>query len=71
VAFSLSTINSILNNNKGDSAWADVWQANSTPGAYIKRTLDKSRLAIAYGVSENEIYRLDIEMVNDATKSMN
>ena len=71
VAFLPSTINTILDDNKGDSAWADVWQANSTPGAYIKRSLDKSRLAIAYGVSENEIYRLDVEMVNDATKSMN
>jgi len=71
VAFSLSTINTILDNNKGDSAWADVWQADPTPGAYIKRTLDKSRLAIAYGVSANEVYRLDIQMVNDATKSLN
>jgi hypothetical protein len=71
VAFSLSTINTILDNNKGDATWRDDWQPAPTPGAYIKRTLDKSRLAIAYGVSENEIYRLDIEMVNDATKSMN
>ena len=71
VAFSLSAINTILDNNKGDSAWGDDWQPAPTPGAYIKRTLDKSRLAIAYGVSVNEIYRLDIQMVNDATKSLN
>ena len=71
VAFSPSTINTILDNNKGDSVWADDWQTAPTPGAYIKRTLDKSRLAIAYGISENEVYRLDIEMVDDATKSMN
>ena len=71
VAFSLPTVNTILDNNKGDSAWGDAWQTAPTPGAYIKRSLDKSRLAIAYGVSENETYRLDIQMVDDATKSMN
>ena len=71
VAFSPSTINTILDDNKGDSAWPDVWHPDPTPGAYIKRTFDKSRLAIAYGVSTNEIYRLDIQMVNDASKLLN
>lgn len=71
VAFSPAAINAILSDNQGDSAWADNWQSISTPGTYIKRTVDKSRLAIAYGVSENEVYRLDIQMVDDATKLMN
>jgi hypothetical protein len=71
VAFSPAAINAILRDNQSDSAWADDWHAISPPGTYIKRTIDKSRLAIAYGVSENEIYRLDIQMADDATKSAN
>lgn len=71
VAFSPASIHTILDDNKGDSAWADAWQPISTPGTYIKRTVDKSRLAIARGVSENEIYRLEIRMADDASQSVN
>jgi len=71
VAFSPSVINTILDDNKGDSTWPDTWHPIPLPGTYVKRTTDKSRIAIAYGVSENEIYRLDVQMVDDATKSLN
>ena len=71
VAFLPAVINTILDDNKGDSTWPDVWHSIPLPGTYIKRTLDKSRIAIAYGVSENEIYRIDVQMVDDATKSLN
>jgi hypothetical protein len=63
--FSPSAINTILDNNKGDSTWADSWHPlSSVPGIYIKRTADKSRLAIGYGASENEIHRLELRMVD-------
>ncbi len=63
--FSPSAMNTILNNNKGDSTWADSWHPlSSLPGIYIKRTADKSRLAIGYGASENEIHRLELRMVD-------
>ena len=59
VPFSPAALNALLENNKGNSTWADDWHPLSlTPGIYIKRTADKSRMAIAYGVSENEIHRL-------------
>ena len=65
--FSPSAIDTLLENNKGDSTWADTWRPlSSEPGIYIKRTADNSRLAIAYGVSENEIHRLEIRMVDEA-----
>jgi hypothetical protein len=63
--FSPAAINALLDNNKGDSTWADSWHPlASLPGIYIKRTADKSRIAIAYGVSENEIHRLEFRMVD-------
>ena len=68
VAFSQATIDSTLDNNKGDSAWADDWRSISIPGTYIKRTTDGTRMAIAYGVSDHEIYRLEIRMATDASK---
>lgn len=71
VPFSPAAINAILDNNHGDSTWTDGWRSISPPGTFIKRTIDKSRIAIAYGTSENEIYRLDIEMVDDATRLLN
>jgi hypothetical protein len=70
VFFSSAAIATLLENNKGDSTWADTWHPlSSTPGIYIKRTADKSRLAIAYGVSENEIHRLEFRLVDEAGKS--
>jgi hypothetical protein len=63
--FSPSAINTLLENNKGDSTWVAGWHPLfSVPGIYIKRTADKSRLAIGYGVSENEIHRLEFRMVD-------
>jgi hypothetical protein len=68
--FSPAAINTLLENNKGDSTWVDNWHTLSfIPGTYIKRTADKSRLAIAYGVSESEIHRLEVRMVDEAGKS--
>ena len=65
--FSPSVISALLENNKGDSTWTDTWRPlSSVPGIYIKRTADKSRLAIAYGASENEIHRLEFRMVEPA-----
>jgi hypothetical protein len=69
VPFSPSAIDAILDNNKGDSMWADEWRPLAIPGAYTKRTADKTRLAIAYGVSPTEIYRLELRMVDDASKA--
>lgn len=71
VAFSPSAINAILETNKGNSTWADEWRPIAIPGAYIKRTTDKARLAIAYGVSQSEIYRLELRMVDDASRATN
>jgi len=70
VAFAQPTINTILDNNKGDSSWGDSWQPALIPGAYLKRTTDNSRLAIAFGPSANEIYRLELRMTHDASRSM-
>ena len=67
VFFSPSALNALLEKNKGDSTWTDAWHPLfSVPGIYIKRTADKSRLAIAYGASENEIHRLEFRMVDQA-----
>ena len=68
--FSPAAIAALLENNKGNSTWADAWRPISLmPGIYIKRTADKSRMAIAYGASENEIHRLEFRMVDEAGKS--
>jgi hypothetical protein len=65
VLFPPAAINALLENNQGNSTWADQWHPlSSVPGIYIKRTADKSRLVIAYGVSENEIHRLEFRMVD-------
>jgi hypothetical protein len=69
VAFAPAAVNAILDDNKGNSAWPDEWQSISVPGTYIKRTADKTRLAIAYGPSANAIYRLEVRMVDDASKA--
>jgi hypothetical protein len=68
VAFSQATINTVLDDNKGDSAWADDWRSIPVPGTYIKRTTDGTRMAIAFGVSDHEVYRLEIRMAADASK---
>jgi hypothetical protein len=63
--FSPAAINTILKNNQGNSTWADSWHPLSLlPGIYIKRSADKSRLAIAYGASGKEIHRLEFRMVD-------
>jgi len=68
--FSPAAINALLDNNKGNSTWADVWRPTSLmSGIFIKRTADKSRMAIAYGASENEIHRLEFRMVDETGKS--
>ena len=65
--FSPSAIATLLENNQGNSTWADDWHPlSSLPGIYIKRTADKSRLAIAYGVSVNQIHRIEFRMVDEA-----
>src|ERR1035437_5281878 len=70
VVFSPAAISTLLENNKGNSTWADNWHTLSfIPGTYIKRTADKSRMAIACGVSENEIHRLEVRMVDGDGKS--
>jgi hypothetical protein len=70
VPFSPAALNALLENNKGNSTWADNWHPLSlTPGIYIKRTADKSRMAIAYGVSETEIHRFELRMVDGDGKS--
>jgi hypothetical protein len=68
--FSPAAVNTLLENNKGDSTWADDWHPlSSLPGIYIKRTADKSRIAIAYGVSVNEIHRLEFRVVDQSGQS--
>ena len=68
--FPPAAINALLENNKGNSTWADDWRPTSLmSGIFIKRTADKSRMAIAYGASENEIHRLEFRMVDEAGKS--
>ena len=69
VPLSPSAINTILEDNKGNATWADAWQPIAVPGTFIKRTTDKSRLAIAYGASPTEIYRLELRMVDDTGKA--
>jgi hypothetical protein len=72
VPFSPAAISTLLENNKGNSTWADNWHTLSfIPGAYIKRTADKSRMAIAFGASEKEIHRLEFRMVDETGKSAN
>jgi hypothetical protein len=63
--FSPAALNALLQNNQGNSTWADTWHPlSSLPGIFIKRTADKSRIAIAYGVSENELHRIEFRMVD-------
>jgi len=69
--FSPTAINTILDDNKGDSIWSDGWQPGPSPGIYIKHTTDKSRMAIAYGPSENAIYRFEVRMISDEDQKAN
>lgn len=66
---SQSVINAFLEDNKGDSTWPDAWQPSSVPGTWIKHTANKVRMAIAHGNSEHEIYKLEVRMVDDQTRS--
>ncbi len=65
-----SVVAAFLENNKGDSTWADAWQPSAIPGTWLKRTTDKMRMAIAHGISEHEIYRVEVRMVDDATRAL-
>jgi hypothetical protein len=69
VPLSPSVIDSFLEHNKGDSTWADAWQPSATPGTWLKRTADKTRLAIAHGTSENQLYQIEVRMVDDTTQA--
>jgi hypothetical protein len=69
VPLSPSVVDAFLENNKGDSTWADGWQPSSIPGTWLKRTTDKVRMAIAHGTSEHQIYQLEVQMVDDQTRS--
>ena len=65
-----SVVNAFLDANKGDSTWPDAWQPSLFAGTYLKRTADRMRMAIAQGASEHEIYRLEVRMVDDATRAV-
>ena len=67
--FSQQTLQAILEANQGNSTWDDHWQILSIPGVYIRKTADKSRLAIAYGTSELDIQRLELRMVDEPGKT--
>ena len=68
VFFSPSAVNTLLQNNQGNSTWSDGWRTLPLlPGIYFKYSPDKSRMAIAYGASENEIYRLEFRMENQSS----
>jgi hypothetical protein len=69
VPLSPSVIDAFLENNKGNSTWPNAWQPSSIPGTWLKRTTDKARMAIAHGTSEHEIYKLEVRMVDDATRT--
>jgi hypothetical protein len=69
VPLTLSVINAFLENNKGDSTWPAAWQPSAVPGTWLKRTADKARMAIAHGTSEQEIYHLEVRMVDDTTRA--
>jgi hypothetical protein len=70
VPLSPSVVDAFLENNKGNSSWADAWQPSPVAGTYLKRTADKTRLAIAHGASEHEIYQIEVRMVDDATRAL-
>jgi hypothetical protein len=63
--FSPANINTLLENNRGGSTWPDDWRPLlSTPGIFVKRTADKTRIAIAYGTSDQKIHRVEFRMVD-------
>ncbi len=69
VPLSPSVIDAFLGNNKGESTWADAWQPSAVPGTWLKRTADKTRLAIAHGASEHSIYQIEVRMVDEASRA--
>jgi hypothetical protein len=64
-----SVIDACLEDNKGDSTWPDAWQPSAVPGTWLKRTANKTRMAIAHGTSEHEIFKLEVRMVDDTTRA--
>jgi hypothetical protein len=67
VFFSPTVVNTLLQNNQGNSTWSDGWHTLPlVAGIYFKYSPDRSRMAIAYGLSENEIYRLEFRMENQS-----
>ncbi len=69
VPLSPTVISAFLADNKGESTWPDAWQPSATPGTWLKRTTDKSRLAVAHGTSDQQIYQLEVRMVDDMTRA--
>jgi hypothetical protein len=69
VPLTQSVIDAFLENNKGDSSWPDAWQPSAVPGTWLKRSTDKVRMAVAHGVSEHEIYKIEVRMVDDQTRA--
>ncbi len=66
--FSPTVVTTLLQNNQGNSTWSDGWRTLPLlPGIYFKYSPDKSRMAIAYGASENEIYRLEFRMEDQSS----
>jgi hypothetical protein len=63
------TIGLELDANKGHSTWSDDWEPMITPGRFIRSTADRTRNAIAYGVSPQEVYRLEVIMADSDTAS--
>jgi hypothetical protein len=66
-----SVVDAFLEHNQGDSTWVGGWQPYSAPGLYLRHTVDKTRLAIGQGPSENQLYRVEVRMVNDKTRAVN
>lgn len=69
VPLSPTAISAFLENNKGESIWPDAWQPSATPGRWLKRTADKSRLAVAHGTLDQQLYQVEVRMVDDLTRA--
>jgi len=69
VPLSPTVISAFLENNKGESTWPDAWQLSATPGTWLKRAADKSRLAVAHGTSDQQLYKVEVRMVDDLTRA--
>ena len=69
VPLSPSVVAAFLENNKGNSTWPDAWQPSGVPGTWLKRTADKARMAIAHGRAEDQLYQVEVRMVDDQTRT--